>query len=134
MNYCAISELISANSASPVTLSQLLDIYKEENFLLVWRDGKAYVSLAEKASGVDVLKCIALSYTLDRQLNTDGNETANAKDIVADLTTALKEVNGWLPDFAKAVEAAGWDISIGNVVIALGGTRYKKLALESYDW
>jgi hypothetical protein len=37
---------------------ELLDLYEEERYILVWRAGQAHVALRQDASSVDVLRCV----------------------------------------------------------------------------
>jgi hypothetical protein len=102
-------------------LKCLLGLYKEERYVLTWRNRVAYVVLWENADAVDMLRALCQATWLNRAA-TIGNEERNngGGSAAADdelnfqtLEESLQIMQRQFPQLQSAATAAGWELDRG---------------------
>ena len=111
---------MEAASAASIPLGELQQLYRDEQYMLTWHSGTAWVLLLEGAGPIDMLRAMWQAAWLERHCS--GLEQADQQQQLAASLTALEEQ--W-PDFATQAAAAGWQFE--RAVLPLGTTRLRVL-------
>jgi hypothetical protein len=138
---CSIEELLGhkrtkengggdCNGEEEGDLKKLIELYKNEKYVLTWRDGVAHVVLWESATALDMLKALwqATWLNSNRKLESSGNSGNGGRDFEK-LEESLKIMQSQFPELERGATAIGWDLERG--VYPTGSFRLSQSVEES---
>eukprot|EP00884_Botryococcus_braunii_P023412 jgi/Botrbrau1/9755/Bobra.85_1s0006.1 len=112
---CTVEEACGP-SPQPSFLQELLKQYENEQYVLVWREGRGHALLKEEATPLDMLRCLWQAAWLDRAC---GGASATASNIA----DSLGETRRRFPAFLGQVEEGGWRTA--HIVFPCGPSRLR---------
>ena len=114
---CTLAQALAAS----LTLGELQQLYRDEQYMLTWHNGTAWVALLESAGPTDMLRAMWQAAWLERHY--PGREQVDQQR--QQLATSLKALEENWADFASQAAAAGWQFE--RAVLPLGTTRLRLL-------
>lgn len=133
---CSLEEVLKERRSYPggadederEELEGLLDLYRDEKYMLTWSDGTAHVVLWEDAGAVDKLRALWQAAWLHENSNVD-DQMNNSKATFEELKESLQAMQEKFPGLEEGADAEGWELHRG--VFPTGSFRLSKAKLES---
>ena len=99
-------------------LEALIELYRDEKYMLTWHDGTAQVLLWEGGSPLDMLRALWQAAWLHHESSKDGNLLQNNDGLVgkvdiSQLSESLNAMQECFPDLEQGAAAEGWTLLKG---------------------
>lgn len=108
---CSIDDLLSR---IPVEndLADLMGLYDRERYLLIRREGVAYVALWERADSIDILQAMWQAAWLEKR-SVSGHGLSSDSETIEAHRESVSACRREFPAFTEAAEKLGWELHRG---------------------